>query len=126
MPKPPHERQRSVPGQMSTPANSRGALSTAARVVLYILGGLLALPVVAFVALIFMDDPLDSYELKEVLAEPGGDLHALLYDYVHAESSGQGTTVWIASGAPPALGSRDREGEAAMTWFGPRDALHLA
>ena len=71
-------------------------------------------------------DPLDRYEVIEVVSYKGTSNHAVVFNYHNANSSAAAIAVWLINGDRPAIGSKFRpRGEPVLDWFGAPSSLQL-
>jgi hypothetical protein len=71
-------------------------------------------------------DPLDQFELVGLSSNPQGQKHAAVYRYHHSNSSANVAAIWILSGPPPVIGSKDSvAGPPALVWLGGPDQLRI-
>ncbi len=74
----------------------------------------------------FEGDPFDKFDVVAVKSAPGGEHHAVVYRYHHANSSADSAAVWLSSGPQPAIGSKEpAKGAPVLVWFGAPQSIHL-
>jgi hypothetical protein len=72
------------------------------------------------------DPGADRFELLQVTAAPAGDHYAGVYRYFHANSASTVGAVWVGSGTPPAIGSKEpAAGEPSLVFTGDAESLHV-
>jgi hypothetical protein len=71
-------------------------------------------------------DPFDQFRLIDIVPPNGGEAHAAVFEYHHANSSVTATAVWIIKGERQEAVSAERPtGQPVLVWFGNPKQLQL-